>query len=155
MQLNSPTMGLYACEVLLPVQDSIPVAVDTLVEEDILAVVDIPVVVEGNQDSPVAEGNLEEDSLVVAHTLAVDTLEVAFAALLCRIVIAHADQDCSRAFLLVVVQVMVFLLAALQAVFLLLVVRLAVPGCPCVSPPILTSVSYLQENFDWHGFHKQ
>lgn len=50
---------------------------------------------------------------------------------------------------------MVFLLDAVQVVFLLLVVRLAVPGCRCELPPNLTLVSYLQENFGWHGFHKQ
>ena len=66
-------MVLYACGVLLPVQDSIPVEVDTL------AVVDIPVVVEGNL--------AEEDSLVV------DNLEMASATLLYRIVVARADQD--------------------------------------------------------------
>jgi uncharacterized protein with ACT and thioredoxin-like domain len=78
MQLNSPTTGLYSCVVLLLAQNS------NLVEEDSLVVVRIPVV---------GEGNLEEDSLAVAHTPAVDTLEEAFAALLCRIVVAHVDQD--------------------------------------------------------------
>lgn len=70
-------MDLYACVVLLLVQDNILVAVDTLVEEDSLVV----------------ESNLEEGNLVVAHIPAVDTLEVVFAALLCRTVVAHVDQD--------------------------------------------------------------
>ena len=109
MQLNSPTMGLYACVVLLLVQDSIPVAVDTLEEEDILAVVDIPVVVEGNlaEQIPVAVDTLEEEDILVMvqipvvvegnladeHSLGVDNLEMAFAALLSRIVVARVDQD--------------------------------------------------------------
>ena len=82
---------------------------------------------------------------MVAHTPGVDILEVAFAAQPCRIVVSHVDQDLSLAFLLVAVQVVV----------LRLVVRLAVPGCSYVSPPILTLVSYLRESCDWHEFHRQ
>jgi len=149
--------------VLLLAQDNIPVAVDTLEEEDSLAMTEILV----EEDIPVAESNLEEDSLavvyilveegnlVVAHTPVVDILEVAFATQPCRIVVAHVDQDLSHAFLLVVVQVMECLLVAVQVVVLLLVDRLAVPGCSYVSPSVLTLVSYLQESCDWHGFHRQ
>jgi hypothetical protein len=85
----------------------------------------------------------------------VDILEVVFAVQPCRVVVVHVGQDLSHAFLLVVVQVMVFLLFAVQVMVLLLVVRWAVPGCPYVSPPALTVVSCLQENCDWHGFHRQ
>ena len=95
MQLNSPTTGLYSCVVLLLAQNSNLVALDTLVGEDSLVVVHIPVVEEGNleEDSLAAVYILEEDNLVVAHTPAVDILGVAFAALLCRIVVARVDQD--------------------------------------------------------------
>ena len=138
--------------VLLLAQDNIPVAVDTLEE-------DIPVEEEGNleeEDSlAMTEILVEEGNLVVAHTPVVDILEVAFATQPCRIVVAHVDQDLSHAFLLVVVQVAEFLLVAVQVVVLLLIDRLAVPGCPNVSPPNLTLVSYLQESCDWHGFHRQ
>ncbi len=100
--------------VLLLAQDSIPVAVDILEEEDSLAAVHIPVVEEGIpvEDIPVVVHNLvEEGNLAAADILVMGIL--------------------------------------LQAV------RLAVPGCSCVSPPILTLVSYLQESCDWHEFHRQ
>jgi len=123
-----------------------------------VVVVDILVVVEGNLeedslavlDIPVAEGNL-----VLAHTPVVDILVVAFVAQQCLIVVAHEDQDLSHALLLVVVQVAVLLLVVVQMVVLLLGLRLAVPGCSCVSPSVLTLVSCHQESCDWHGFHKQ
>jgi hypothetical protein len=54
----------------------------------------------------------------------VGTLEVAFGAQQCRIVVVHVDRDLSQAFLLVVVQVVV----------LLLVVRMVVPGCSFATP---------------------
>lgn len=155
-------MGLYSCVVLLLVQDSIPVAGDIPEEEGNPAA----------EDTPVVEGNLEEGSLVVeedipvvesnlavTRTPAVDTLEVAFVAQPYLIGIARVDQDLSHAFLLLVVQVIVLLLVvllvAVQVMVLLLVVQLAVPGCPCVSSPNLTLVNCLQENCDWHGFHRQ
>ena len=115
MQLNSLTTGLCACVGLLLALDSIPV-----VEGNLVAVHTL-VAVEGNlaADTPV-------DILVeAAEILVEETLEVAFVALQNRIVAARADQDLSRALLLVVVQVVV----------LLLVVRMVVPGCSYVSPP--------------------
>src|SRR5438034_2537067 len=156
MALNSPTTDLYACAVLPLAQDNIPVEVDTLVG------VHIPVVEAGNLEGvdslavvyilvllnmPVAEGNLEgvdslavdtleeASNLVVEHTPAVDTLEVAFAVQPYLSVLVHVDQDLFQAFLLVFVQVTVLLLVAVQVVVLLLVVWMVVPGCPYVSPP--------------------
>ena len=72
----------------------IPVVGEGNLEEGSLAVVDIPAV-ESNfeEDNLAAVYILEKDNLVVAHTTAVDCLEVAFAALLCRIVVARVDQD--------------------------------------------------------------
>ena len=138
MQLNSLTTGLCACVGLLLALDSIPV-----VEGNLVAVHTL-VAVEGNlvADTPVdilveAAGILVVEILVEAADTPVDTLveaaeilveetlEVAFVALQNRIVAARADQDLSRALLLVVVQVVV----------LLLVVRMVVPGCSYVSPP--------------------
>jgi len=126
MQLNSLTTGLCACVGLLLVLDSIPVA------EGNLAVIHILVAVEDNlaADSPVETlveaADSPVDTLVEAADSPVeDTLEVAFVGLQNRIVAARADQDLSRALLLVVVQVVV----------LLLVVRMVVPGCSYVSPP--------------------
>ena len=122
---------------LLLAQDSIPVVVDILEGEDSLAA---------------AEGILEaEDSPVVVHILVeegilvVGILEEASVALQSRIEAAHADLHLSHVLLLVVVQGMVVLQAAVQVV-LSLAVRLAVPGCSYVSPPILNLVSRLQEN---------
>jgi hypothetical protein len=147
MQLNSLAMGFCVCVVLLLAHDSIPVAVDTLV------VVHIPVEEEGNlaeEGIPVEEGNL-----AAADTLVVCILEEASVALQSRIEAAHADLHLFHVLLLVVVQWMVFLLVAVQVVVRLLVVRLAVPGCSYVSPPILTLASYLQESCDWHEVHRQ
>jgi len=110
--------------VLLLAHDSIPVAVDTL-EEGNLAVVDIPVVEEG---IPV------EDILVEEGILVVGILEEASVALQSRIEAAHADLHLSHVLLLVVVQGMVVLLAAVRAQVLLLVVRLVVPGCSFATP---------------------
>ena len=75
-----------------------------------------------------------EGSLAVVHILpvaaadtpVVDTLEAVSAALQIRIVAAHADHEVCHALLLV----------AVQAVVLLLVVRMAVPGCSYVSPSL-------------------
>ena len=76
-----------------------------------------------------------EGSLAVVHILpvaaedtpVVDTLEAVSAALRIRIVAAHADHEVCHALLLV----------AVQAVVLLLVVRMAVPGCSYVSPSFI------------------
>jgi hypothetical protein len=137
--------------VLLLAQDSILVAVDTLVEEGSLVAAHIPVVEEGNleeEDSlvkvgiPVGEGNLEEegslammDILVRESNPVVGILQVAFEAQPCRIVVALLHQDLSHVLPPIVVQVMVFLLVAVQMEYLLQVVRLAVPGCPYLDPP--------------------
>ncbi len=114
MQLNSLTTGCCVCVGLLLALHSI------LVAEGIPAVVHILVAVEGNlaADIPV-------DILVAAaDTFVVDTLEVVLAALQSRILAVHADQDLSHALLMV----------AVQGVAVLLVVRMAVPGCSYVSP---------------------
>ena len=90
---------------------------------------------EGNlvvADTPVAEGKLAEvhipvaveGILVAVGTPVVDILDEASAALQSRIVAAHADYDLFYALLLV----------AVHEVVLLLVVRMAVPGCSYVSP---------------------
>ena len=129
----------------IPVED-IPVEVGILVEEDSFAMTGMLVAV----GIPAAAGIAVEDSLAVednlavAHNPGVDILEVAFAAQPCQIVVARVDQDWPHAFQLLVVQVLVFQHVALQAkvflplvvrvVVLLLVVRLAVPGCSYVSP---------------------
>ncbi len=76
-----------------------------------------------------AEGNLVEEDIPV-----VDILEEASAALQSRTVVAHADHHLSHARLLVAVRVEVALLAGVQAMALLLVVRMAVPGCSFVTP---------------------
>jgi len=130
--------------VLLLAQDSIPVAEGNLEEGDILAMVDILV----------GEGNLEEEEIlvvvyipvvgedipVVVHILVeegilvVGILEEASVALQSRIEAAHADLHLSHVLLLVVVQGMVVLLAAVRAQVLLLVVRLVVPGCSFATP---------------------
>ena len=104
MQLNSLTTGFCACVEL-------PLALhNILVVEGTLAEVHIPVAVEG--------------ILVAVGTPVVDILEEASAALQSRIVAAHADHDLFYALLLV----------AVHEVVLLLVVRMAVPGCSYVSP---------------------
>ena len=130
---------------LLLAQDSIPVVVDILEGEDI-PVEDIPVVV---------HNLVEEGNLAAADILVMGILEEVSVALQSRIVVAHVDLHLSHVFLVVVVQGMVVLQAAPQVVVLLLVVRLAVPGCSYVSPPILTLVSHLQENCVLHEFHRQ
>ena len=96
-----------------------------LEEEGTLAVVHIPVVVH----NPVEEG-----TLAAADTLVVGILEEASVALQSRIEAAHADLHLSHVLLLVVVQGMVVLLAAVRAQVLLLVVRLVVPGCSFATP---------------------
>src|SRR6266581_4389358 len=102
MQLNSLTTGLCACGGLLLALDSIPV-----VEGNLVAVHTL-VAVEGNlaADTPV-ETLVAETLVEAAEILVEETLEVAFVALQNRIVAARADQDLSRALLLVVVQVVV------------------------------------------------
>jgi len=109
----------------------------SLVEEEILVVVHIPVVEEGIpvEDIPVVVHNLiEEGNLAAADTLVVDILEEVSAALQSRIVVAHADLHLFHVLLLGAVQVMVFLLVAAQVVVLLLVVRRVVPGCSFATP---------------------
>jgi hypothetical protein len=69
--------------------------------------------------------------LAAGDTAVVDTLEVAPVALQSRIVAAHADHTVSHALLLVAVQVVV----------LLLVVRMAAPGCSSFSPSFRTWLS--------------
>src|SRR2546422_11684682 len=122
MQLNSLTTGLCACVGLLLALDSIPVVegnlvavhtlvavegnlaadspVETLVAEILVEAADTPV------DILVEAADTPVDTLVeAAEILVEETLEVAFVALQNRIVAARADQDLSRALLLVVVQV--------------------------------------------------
>ncbi len=115
MQLNSLTRDFYAWVGLLLVHSILVEA------EDTLAVEGTPVATE--QISVEVEGNLVEDNL-----------EEASAALQSRTVVAPADRHLSLARLLVAVRVEVALLAAVQAMALLLVVRMAVPGCSFVTP---------------------
>ncbi len=124
MQLNSLTRDFYVWVGLLLDHSILVVAEGNLVEED------IPVV----EGTPVATKQIlvvEEDIPVV------DILEEASAALQSRTVVAHADHHLSRARLLVAVRVEVALLAALQEMVLLLVVRMAVPGCSYGSPSLI------------------
>ncbi len=121
MQLNSLTRDFYVWVGLLLDHSILVVAEGNLVEED------IPVV----EGTPVATKQIlvvEEDIPVV------DILEEASAALQSRTVVARADRHLSHARLLVAVRVEVALLAAVQAMVLLPVVRMAVPGCSFVTP---------------------
>jgi hypothetical protein len=80
---------------------------------------------------PVGEGSPAVVHIPVAagDTPVVDTLEAVSAALRIRILAAHADHEVCHALLLVAVQVVV----------LLLVVRMAVPGCSYVSPSFVST----------------
>lgn len=127
MQLNSLTRDFYAWVGLLLVHSILVEAEGNLVEEDTLAVEGTPVATK--QISVEVEGNLVEEDIPV-----VDILEEASAALQSRTVVAHADHHLSHARLLVAVRVEVALLAAVQAMVLLLVVLMAVPGCSFVTP---------------------
>ena len=137
---------------LLLAQDSIPVVVDILEEEDSLAVAD-SLVGEGNLEEegtlavvhiPVVVHNpVEEGTLAAADTLVVGILEEASVALQSRIEAAHADLHLSHVFLVVVVQGMVVLQAALQVILLLVAARvvvlllavlMVVPGCSFATP---------------------
>ncbi len=127
MQSNSQTRDFYAWVGLLLVHSILVVAEGTLAEVDTLAVEGTPVATK--QISVEVEGNLVEEDIPV-----VDILEEASAALQSRTVVARADRHLSHARLLVAVRVEVALLAAVQAMVLLLVVLMAVPGCSFVTP---------------------
>ena len=127
MQLNILTRDFYAWVGLLLVHSILVEAEGNLVEEDTLAVEGTPVATK--QISVEVEGNLVEEDIPV-----VDNLEEASAALQSRTVVALADRHLSHARLLVAVRVEVALLAAVQAMVLLPVVRMAVPGCSFVTP---------------------
>jgi hypothetical protein len=121
--------GLLALHSILEEADSL-VVVHNPVEEDSLAVEHSPVEVE-------------------ADTLEVDMLEEASAAVQCQIVAARADHHLSYAPLQVAVQ-MVVLLAPVWVVVVLLVVRVAVPGCSFESP---SRVPFIHESDKRHREH--
>jgi hypothetical protein len=78
------------------VQDSIPVAVDTLAAVEILVAVDTLVVADtlaAVEILVVVDNPVVADTLAAAHTPGVEILEVAFVVQPCRIVVAHVDQD--------------------------------------------------------------